>query len=131
MKKTIQLIFIIAIAIPPLFYRCSSSEQSSQTKKSIGENLPPGSAVVSCIMNGFTESGDFYLIDVNVKSVLGYGSTTEEISPNTDLKLQMAKRLMELKSLRKGTEFQFEIKQPKTKIKNAKNSVWTVSQLMK
>ncbi|NJD21158.1 MAG: hypothetical protein FIA82_00590 [Melioribacter sp.] len=131
MKRTIQLFFIITIAIPLLFYKCSSSEQSSQTKKSIGENIPPGSAIVSCIMNGFTESGDFYLIDVDVKSVLGYGSTTEEIAPNTALKLQMAKRLIELKSLKKGTEFQFEIKQPKMKIENEKNSIWTVSQLMK
>ncbi len=131
MKRTIPFIFIIAITISLLFYRCSSSEQSSQTKKSIGENIPPGSAIVSCIMNGFTESGDYYLLDVNVKSVLGYGSTTEEIAPNTDLKLQMAKRLIELKSLKKGTEFQFEIRQPKMKIENEKNSTWTVSQLMK
>jgi len=130
MKKTIPFILIV-MAIPLLFYSCSSSEQSSQTKKSIGENIPPGSAIVSCIINGFTESGDFYFIDVNVKSVLGYGSTTEEITPNTELRLQMAKRLIELKSLKKGTEFQFEIKQPKMKIENEKNSVWTVSQLMK
>ncbi len=131
MKKMIPFIFIIIIAVPLLFNRCTSSEQTSQVKKPVGENIPPGSAVVLCTVNSFTESGDVYLIDVNVKSVLGYGSATEEIAPNTGLKLQTAKRLIELKTLKKGTELQLEIKQPKMKIESEKNSVWTVSQLIK
>ena len=131
MKKIIPFIILIIISALLFFSRCSSSEQSSLTKKSIGENIPPGSAIVLCTMNSFIESGDVYLIDVNVKSVLGYGSTTEEIAPSANLNLQMAKRLIEIKSLKKGIEFQVEIKQPKMKIENEKSSVWTVSQLMK
>ncbi|MCX6175594.1 MAG: hypothetical protein NTZ27_12645 [Ignavibacteriales bacterium] len=131
MKKFTPFIFIVLIVSSFLFYKCSSSEQSAQIRKPIGEDIPPGSAIVVCTMNSFAESGDVYLIDVNVKSVLGYGSATEEIAPNAGMKLQMAKRLIELKSLKKGTEFQVEIKQPKMKMESEQNSVWTVSQLMK
>lgn len=131
MKKLTPFGFIFLLVFSLLVFNCSSSDQTSRTKMPAGENIPPGSAVVLCNVNSFTENGDVYLIDVNVKSVLGYGSATEEIAPNTGLKLKMAKRLIELKSLKKGIEFQVEIRQPKMKVENEKNSVWTVSQLMK
>jgi len=131
MKKFTPFIFIVLIVSSFLFYKCSSSEQSAQIRKPIGEDIPPGTAVVLCQLNSFEEKGEFYLLDVNVKSVIGYGSATEEIAPNTGMKLQMAKRLIELKSLKKGTEFQVEVKQPIMKKESEKNSLWTVSQLMK
>lgn len=129
MKKFTPFIFLIVFSF--LFYNCSSSEQSSQTKKPVGETIPPGSAVVSCNVNSFIENGDVYLIDVSIKSVLGYGSATDEIVPGTILKLQMAKRLIEIKSLKKGTELQVEIRQPKMSMEGDKNALWTVSQLIK
>ena len=131
MKKMIALIFIIIIVIPLLFVRCTSSEQSSQVKKPVGENIPPGSAVVLCQLNGFEDKGDFYLLDVKIKSVIGYGSTTDEITPNTDLKLQLGKKLTEMRSLKNGNEFELEIKQPKAGMLSEKNALWTVSQLIK
>ena len=131
MKRILVSILILIISLPFLFYKCSSSEQSYQVKKPVGETIAPGSAVILCNVNSFTENGDIYLIDVNVKSVLGYGSATEEIAPGTNLQLQMTKRLIELKSLRKGTELHLEIRQPKMGMESDKNVLWTVSQLIK
>jgi len=131
MNRIFPSILILLISILLLFNNCTSSEQSAQIRKPIGEDIPPGTAVVLCTVNSFTEIGEVYLIDVNVKSVLGYGSATEEITPNAGMKLQMAKRLIEIKSLKKGTELQVEIRQPKMRMESEKNSVWTVSQLMK
>ena len=131
MKKLTPFVFIFLFVFSFLVFNCSSSDQTSQTKMPVGENIPPGSAVVLCTVNSFTENGDVYLIDVSVKSVHGYGSITEEIAPNTGLKLQMAKRLIELKTLKKGTELQVEIRQPKMSMESDKNALWTVSQLIK
>ena len=131
MKRMFSSILILIISLPLLFYKCSSSEQSYQTKKPVGENIPPWSAVVLCNVNSFTESGDVYLVDVSVKSVLGYGSATDEIAPGTNMKLQTAKRLIEIKSLKKGTELHVEIRQPKMRMENGEKDLWTVSQLIK
>ena len=131
MNKRTPFISIFLFGFSLLIYNCTSSEQSSQTLKPVGENIPPGSAVVLCNVNSFTENGDVYLIDASVKSVLGYGSATDEIAPDANLKLQMAKKLIEINSLKKGTELQLEIKQPKMSMEGSKNNLWTVSQLMK
>lgn len=131
MKKLLLLIYTACIVALIYSNGCSSSEQSSQTRKPVGETIPPGSAIVLCNVNSFTENGDVYLIDVSIKSVLGYGSATDEIVHGTILKLQMAKRLIEIKSLKKGTELQVEIRQPKMSMEGDKNALWTVSQLIK
>lgn len=131
MKKLIPFIYFSLFIFSFLALNCSSSDQSSQTKMPVGENIPPGSAVVLCKLNSFTESGDVYLIDVSIKSVLGYGSATDEIAPDANLKLQIAKKLIEINSLKKGTELQFEIRQPKISKEGGNNNLWTVSQLMK
>lgn len=131
MMKKLLLFYTACIVSLISSNGCSSSEQSFQTKKPVGENIPPGSAVVLCQLNGYEDKGDFYLLDVKVKTVIGYGSATENIDPDSNLKLQLGKKLIELKSLKKGTEFEFEIRQPKMSMESDKNVLWTVSQLIK
>ena len=131
MKKLSLYICTVCIVSFIFSNGCSSSEQSFLVRKPVGENIPPGSAVVLCQLNGFEDKGDFYLLDVKIKSVIGYGSATDEITPNTDLKLQLGKKLTELKSFKNGTEFELEIKQPKTGMESERNTLWTVSQLIK
>jgi len=131
MKKFTQFIFVFLIVPSLLFYKCSTSDQTLQTKMPVREKIPPGSAIILCNVDSSVENGDDYLIEVNVKSVLGYGSATKEIAPNTNMKLQMSKYLIELNSLKKGTELKLEISQPKMKMETEMESVWTVSSLIK
>ncbi|MEW6701135.1 MAG: hypothetical protein AB1298_00305 [Bacteroidota bacterium] len=131
MKKLFLLIYAACIVSLISSNGCSSAEQSSQTLKPIGENIPPGSAVVLCQLNSFEDKGNFYLLDVKVKQVTGYGSATENIDPDSNLKLQMKKELIKLESLKKGAEFELEIRQPMMSMGDEKNVLWTVSQLFK
>jgi len=86
---------------------------------------------VLCQLNSFEDKGNFYLLDVKVKQVTGYGSATENIDPDSNLKLQMKKELIKLESLKKGAEFELEIRQPMMSMGDEKNVLWTVSQLIK
>lgn len=130
MKKII-LLGLTIIIFSFLFNDCSSLEQSSKIKKPVGENIPPGAAVILCRLNGFEDKGDFYLLDVKVKQVIGYGSATESIDSDSNLKLQMKKELIKLESLKKRAEFELEIRQPMMSMGDEKNVLWTVSQLIK
>jgi len=131
MKRLLFLIYTACI-ISLIYSNGCSSPEKIITKKPVGETIPPGSAVVLCNVNSFTENGDVYLIDVSVKSVLGYGSATDEIAPGANMKLQMAKRLIEIKSLKNGTELHVEIKQPKMRMESDKSAaIWTVAQLVR
>ncbi len=126
-------LFVFIVSFVVIITACTSSKENTDTsrQKYIAEEIPPGSAIVLCNVDSFTENGDVYLIEVNVKSVLGYGSATDEIAPGTNLKLQMAKRLIDIKSLKKGAVLKAEIRQPKMKMENGENILWTVSQLIK
>jgi len=99
--------------------------------KQVGEDIPPGTAVILCRLNGFEDKGNYYLLDAKVKQVIGYGAATENIDPDSNLKLQLKKELTGLKSLKNGDELELEIRQPMMSMGDEKNFVWTVSQLIK
>lgn len=133
MRNPIVIAIIIIISLV-LICNCSSKElQTSDNKFSSQiQNLPNGSADVSCTIIELAKKHnvDYCLVDID--TVFGYGSSTPPISQASRLKLTLtSSQVVKLnESLEMGkVNHHFEISKPKTGMGVEKNDIWYLNKI--
>ncbi len=131
MKKIFPLLVIMT------FVSCSTSNKEIKINQSykVGETIPPGSAVIEGKLTSFVTNDDSFILNIAVDKISGYGQATKPIAPNSNLKIELQKGLLNVSEekdfLEVGNQLGLLINQPKPDFENKIPDEWMAKTIWK